>query len=243
MKYIYIITISIILLIGSLITPTFTSKQFTLQANAQSSIESIKARIKSVVWAADGKVSRATKVRLLELISNKIKASPNAIITEVYIYFLKEVKKMRTSDEIIAISDMSQSNTSTSSNQSTTNYNLADFSISFANVSQAINIDDKYAPISVKIKNSWLSYNPDSLGSLKFGCKGIDGNIYPYWSYVDSQIIWNNSELSVEIPNVFIGHLTASKWFKLLNCKIDSSDLIDESNEDNNSINISIQIY
>jgi hypothetical protein len=61
---------------------------------------------------------------------------------------------MRTSDEIIAISDMSQSNTSTSSNQSTTNYNLADFSISFANVSQAINIDDKYAPISVKIKNS-----------------------------------------------------------------------------------------
>lgn len=221
----------------------FTHEQFLPKAYTQSSIESIKARIKSVVWAADGKVSQATKTRLLELISNKIKASPNSIITEIYIYFLREVKKMRTSDEIIALSQTTN-NTNTITNQPTTNNsNLADFSISFANIAQSVNIDDKYAPISVKIKNTWMDYNPDSLGSLKFGCKGIDGNIYPYWSYVDNQIIWNNSELSVEIPNVFIGHLTASKWFKLLSCKIDSSDLINESNEDNNYINISIQIY
>ena len=81
------------------------------------------------------------------------------------------------------------------------------------------------------------------MGSLKFGCKGVDWQLYPYRSYTDNQTISTNLEIITEIPNVYIGNLTTNKGFKLLTCKIDSSNLIAESNEDNNSVNVSIQIY
>jgi len=80
----------------------------------------LKNRIKTVVASADGKVSKATKDRLLVLITNKIKASPNAVITDIYIFFLREVKKMRTSDEIIALADISNSSAVPNSNSSST---------------------------------------------------------------------------------------------------------------------------
>lgn len=150
---------------------------------------------------------------------------------------------MRTVDEVVALSQISSHTTATNTNTTQTISNNPDFSIQFASIPNAIAIGDSYVPITVKIKNLGSDYTPDGLGSLKFGCKWIDGNIYPYRSYIDNQIIWNNAELSIEVPNVFIWHLTASKWFKLLSCKIDSSELIDESNEDNNFVNVSIQIY
>lgn len=215
------------------------------QAYAQSTqdkIDAIKLKIKSVVAAADGKVTSATKTRLIELISNKIKASPNVIITDIYVYFLKEVKRLRTSDQVIAITDVSSA-WSASNQTNTSASNGPDFSISYANIDGAISLDQKFATISVKLKNNGSTYISDGLGSLKFGCKWLDWAIYPYRSYVDNTNIGSNSELVLTVSNVYIANLTSTKGFKLLACKIDSSDLISESNEDNNVVNVSVQIY
>ncbi|MBP7008109.1 hypothetical protein KBB05_05390 [Patescibacteria group bacterium] len=79
----------------------FIHNKSTDNAFAQTTIDTIKAKITTVVNAADGKITLVTKNKLIEIISNKIKASPNATITEIYIHFLREVKKLRTIDEII----------------------------------------------------------------------------------------------------------------------------------------------
>lgn len=86
-------------------------------------------------------------------------------------------------------------------------------------------------------------YKADGQGSLKFGCKGVDGTVYPYRSYLENApAIATNGEVTMEVPSVYIGNLTSNKGFKLLVCKIDSSDLISESNEDNNWINVTINV-
>lgn len=240
----------LILLYSTLLVAPFL--QYTRNTNytgqhgayAQSSVDSIKERIRVVVMAADGKVSLTTKNRLIEIIAEKIKTSSNAVVVDLYVYFLKEVKKLRTNDEIIAISTAWwYPSTTTDSQSSAPQASGPDFSVSFASTQWWIVVDQKFVTISIKIKNNGLSFSPDGLGSLKFGCKGIDGTIYPYWSYTDTQIIWSNSELVLEVPNVYIGNLTSNKGFKLLTCKIDSSDLITETNEDNNFVNVSVQIY
>jgi hypothetical protein len=208
---------------------------------AQSAVDSIKSKIVSVVSSADGKVTLATKNRLIEVITSKIKTSTNDIITDIYIFFLKEVKKMRTSDEILSISNNYPNATYQPNNQTPTSG--PDFFVPFATVAGSVSLDQKFATLSIKIQNQGLAYAPDSMGSLKFGCKGVDGQLYPYRSYTDNQTISTNWEIITEIPNVYIGNLTTNKGFKLLTCKIDSSNLIAESNEDNNSVNVSIQIY
>lgn len=70
---------------------------------AQSSLDTIKAKISSVVMTANGKITVTTKNKLIEIISNKIRASSNETTSDIYIHFLREVKKLRTSDEIIPI--------------------------------------------------------------------------------------------------------------------------------------------
>ena len=215
-----------------LLTPT---------VHAQSAVDSIKSKIVSVVSSADGKVTLATKNRLIEVITSKIKTSTNDIITDIYIFFLKEVKKMRTSDEILSISNNYPTNNYEPTHQVATSG--PDFFVPFATIAGSVSLDQKFATLSIKIQNQGLAYAPDSMGSLKFGCKGVDGQLYPYRSYTDNQTISTNWEIITEIPNVYIGNLTTNKGFKLLTCKIDSSNLIAESNEDNNSVNVSIQIY
>ena len=71
--------------------------------SAQSTVDSIKQRIQTVVASVDGKITLETKNRLVNIISNKIKTSTNAIITDIYVFFLREVKKLRTIDQIVAI--------------------------------------------------------------------------------------------------------------------------------------------
>lgn len=246
MKYIIFVFASLLLRFGIFMPEGFLNTQYwnIHSAYAQSTVESIKSKIRIVVISADGKVTLATKNRLIELISNKIKASSNPVVTDIYIFFLREVKKLRTSDEVIPLSQIwSTQNQSPQDQSNAVNGSLPDFSISFASIPSAVSLDDKYAPVSIKIKNNAQAYSPDAMWSLKFGCRWVDGNIYPYRSYVDNQIIWSQSEISIEVANVFVGNLTSSKWFKLLTCKIDSSDLIDEENEDNNFVNVSVQIY
>lgn len=231
----------------------FIHNKSTDNAFAQTTIDTIKAKITTVVNAADGKITLVTKNKLIEIISNKIKASPNATITEIYIHFLREVKKLRTIDEIInlwewtfILSPSSQPSSQTVSSQTTTSVWsswLPDFSISFATAQGTIQQGDKFVNLSIKLKNMGKLYKPDWLGSLKFGCKGVDGKIYPYRSYTDNQIIDNQNDVTIDVPNVYIGNLTTSKWLKLLMCKIDSSDLISESNEENNTATITISLF
>jgi hypothetical protein len=158
---------------------------------------------------------------------------------------------LRTSDEIIPIQwwgtfilSPTSSSINTQNNQSTKgSLWSSDFIISFATTQGTIQIGDKFVNLSIKIKNNGWSYKPDGLWSLKFGCKGVDGKIYPYRSYTDNQIIDSQNELVIDVPNVYIGNLTNSKWLKLLTCKIDSSDLVGESNEDNNIASITISLF
>ncbi|HMY80628.1 MAG TPA: hypothetical protein PK048_02175 [Candidatus Absconditabacterales bacterium] len=216
-------------------------------AHAQTSssqIDGIKSKITTIVSSANGKITLATKNRLIELISNRIKASSNESVTDIYIHFLREVKKLRTIDEIVPISSLGDVSSSVSPSPTTpTPHSGPDFSISFASLGGQITIGQKFAPLSLKIKNNGSEYTPQTLNGLKIGCKGVDGGIYPYWSYSDNQSIPTGGEIIIDIQNVVVGHLTTSKGLKLLTCKVDSADMITEINEDNNIVNVSIQLY
>lgn len=191
----------------------------------------------------DGKITAETKYRLTDIISNKVKTTTNATIADIYIFFLREVKKLRTIDQIVAI-DAWTTNSANSSNDTSSNSSAGpDFMVTFANASSSVQLDQKFATLTVKIKNAGTTYSSDGLGSLKFGCKGIDGEIYPYWSYLETAPpITTDNEVVFEVPNVYIGNLTSNKGFKILVCKIDSSDLISESNEQNNFVNVSLNV-
>lgn len=215
----------------------------SVQVAAQSTIDSIKTRITNVVASVDGRVSSETKNRLINVISGKIRTTSNAVIVDIYVHFLREVKKLRTADQIVPISADTSNNTVTIAATNIASW-WPDFMVTFASVAGSVQLDQKFATLTVKIKNSGTTYSSDGLGSLKFGCKGVDWEIYPYRSYLETAPpITTNNEVVFEVPNVYIGNLTSNKGFKILVCKIDSSDLISESNEQNNQVNVNLQVY
>ena len=73
---------------------------------------------------------------------------------------------------------------------------------------------------------------------LKFGCKGIDGNYYAYWTYNNYENIPNNGELIFEIPNITISNLTTSSGYKVLSCKVNPDNITPEFNFENNTASI-----
>ncbi|MFA7284934.1 MAG: hypothetical protein WC004_03875 [Candidatus Absconditabacterales bacterium] len=213
-------------------------------AQAQSTVESIKIKIAEVVSRVDGKVTLATKTRLIEVISARIKTSYNPVIIDIYVFFLREVKKLRTSDEIVPIGTVTTTPSSTTPPATTAPAVGPDFAVTFAAIPGTVQLDQKFATLTIKFKNMGTMYSSDGLGSLKFGCKGIDGTLYPYRSYLETAPpIATNGEVTLEVPNVYIGNLTSNVGFKLLVCKIDSSNLVTETNEDNNFVNVTVQVH
>jgi hypothetical protein len=105
-KQVILIVLCTFLLLGHFlpISNPHTISSAIPTSQAQSAVDSIKSKIRTVVSAADGKVTLATKNRLIELIAGKIKTSSSAVIIDIYVFFLKEVKSLRTIDEVVSIS-------------------------------------------------------------------------------------------------------------------------------------------
>lgn len=212
-----------------------------LSTYAQSSDTSvIKQRITDVVSRVDGKITPEVKNNILTIITNKIKTISDATLLDIWVHFLREIKRLRVVWEIVNINTPVVNNTTTTNtvDNTSTIFSNVDFVVDFASITVTPTLWQKFATVRVRIKNIWDTYVPTSNTMLKFGCKGIDGNYYAYWTYNSYENISKNWELIFEIPNVTISNLTTSPWYKILSCKVNPDNITPESNYENNTVSI-----
>lgn len=207
-------------------------------AQTAEQISYIKQRITQVIDRVDGKITLEVKNSLLTILTNKIKTVSDPILLDIWVHFLREVKDLRVIWEIININTPTTTTTTSTPPPASTTYSNVDFIVDFASFTITPTLWQKFGTVRVKIKNIWDTYVPTSSTMLKFGCKGIDWNYYAYRTYNNYENIANQGEIIFEIPNITISNLTASSWYKILNCKVNPDNITPESNFENNTVSI-----
>lgn len=198
----------------------------------------IKQRITDVVRRVDGKITLEVKNNILTIITNKIKTLSDAVLLDIWVHFLREIKSLKVIWEIIDINTPLTTTNNTTIDSTSTTFSNVDFIVDFASLTVTPTIWQKFATVRVRLKNIWDTYVPTSSTMLKFGCKGIDTNYYAYRTYNSYENIVKNGELIFEIPNVTISNLTTTSWYKILNCKVNPDNISPESNYENNTVSI-----